>query len=136
MRGLTLPAVMSAAVLGGSVAQAALPPTFVVSSTKAALLVAAGQPVSDLVSARTLALVQGVIQTMFLTKMKSIAMGLVALLFLGTGTGLIGYRAVAGEESPAQSLAKQLPRKQEDDPVKLPGKLKGCGWNWSKRVPC
>jgi RNA polymerase sigma factor (sigma-70 family) len=43
-RGLTLSAVMSAAALGESVAQAALAPTFVVSSTKAALLLAAGQP--------------------------------------------------------------------------------------------
>src|SRR5947199_314792 len=47
-RGLILSAVMSAAVLGESVARAALAPTFVVSSTKAAMLLAVGQPLTEI----------------------------------------------------------------------------------------
>jgi RNA polymerase sigma factor (sigma-70 family) len=43
-RGLTLSAVMTAAALGESATQAALAPTFVVISTRAALLLATGQP--------------------------------------------------------------------------------------------
>jgi hypothetical protein len=42
---------MSATALGESVAQAALAPTFVVSSTKAAMLLAAGQSLSESVVA-------------------------------------------------------------------------------------
>src|SRR5262245_28249007 len=60
-RGLTLAAVLSAAALGESVAQAALAPTFVVSSTRAALLLAAGQPLTEsVITTHVLALTQEV----------------------------------------------------------------------------
>jgi RNA polymerase sigma factor (sigma-70 family) len=70
-RGLTLAAAMSAAALGERVAQAALAPTFVVSSTRAALLLAAGQPLSEsIVATHVLALAQEVLKTMFLNQLK------------------------------------------------------------------
>jgi RNA polymerase sigma factor (sigma-70 family) len=87
-RGLTLGAVMSAAALGESVAQAALAPTFVVSSTKAALLLAAGQPLTEsVVAANVLALTQEVLKTMFLTKLK---LATAAVLCAGLFVVLIG----------------------------------------------
>jgi RNA polymerase sigma factor (sigma-70 family) len=87
-RGLTLPAVMSAAVLGESVAQAALSPTFVVTSTKAALLLAAGKPVAEsLVATNVLALTQEVLKSMFLTKLK---LGTAVVLCAGLFAALIG----------------------------------------------
>ncbi len=87
-RGLTLSAVMSAAALGESVAQAALAPTFVVSSTKAALLLAAGQPLTEsVVATNVLALTQEVLKTMFLTKLK---LGTAAVLCAGLFVALIG----------------------------------------------
>jgi RNA polymerase sigma factor (sigma-70 family) len=87
-RGLTLPAVMSAAVLGESLAQAALTPTLVVSSTKAAVLLATGQTVTEgVVTNQVLALTQEVIKNMFLTKLK---LASAALLCAGLMVAVIG----------------------------------------------
>jgi RNA polymerase sigma factor (sigma-70 family) len=87
-RGLTLPAVMSAAVIGESIAQAALTPTLVVASTKAAVLLAAGQTVTEgVVANQVLALTQEVIKSMFLTKLK---LGTVAVLCAGLIVAMIG----------------------------------------------
>jgi RNA polymerase sigma factor (sigma-70 family) len=87
-RGLTLAAVLSAAALGESVAQAALPPTFVVSSTRAALQLAAGQPLtSSVVTTQVLALTQEVLKAMFATKLK---LGTAAVLCAGLFAALIG----------------------------------------------
>jgi RNA polymerase sigma factor (sigma-70 family) len=87
-RGLTLPAVMSAAVLGESVAQAALSPTFVVTSTKAALLLAAGKPLAEsLIATNVFALTQEVLKSMFLTKLK---LGTAIVLCAGLFAALIG----------------------------------------------
>jgi RNA polymerase sigma factor (sigma-70 family) len=93
-RGLTLSAVLSAAALGESVAQAALAPTFVVGSTKAALLLAAGQPLTEsVVATNVLALTQEVLKSMFLTKLKigtaaALCAGLLAVLIGGSFTAL------------------------------------------------
>jgi RNA polymerase sigma factor (sigma-70 family) len=105
-RGLTLAAVMSAAALGESVAQAALAPTFVVSSTKAALLLAAGQPLTErVVATHVLALTQEVLKTMFLTKLK---LGTAALLCVGLCVALIGGSftslGIAQDAKPALQL--------------------------------
>ena len=87
-RGLTLSAAMSAAVLCESVAQAALAPTFVVTSTRAALLLAAGQPLTDnVVAAHVLVLTQEVLKTMFMAKLK---LGTAAVLCIGLAAALIG----------------------------------------------
>jgi hypothetical protein len=77
-RGLTLGAALSATALGESVTQAALAPTFVVRSTKAAILLAAGKPVTEgVVATKVIALTQEVIKRMFLAKLK---LGAAALL--------------------------------------------------------
>jgi RNA polymerase sigma factor (sigma-70 family) len=87
-RGLTLSAVMSSAAVGESVAQAALAPTFVVSSTKAALLLAARQPLTEsVIATHVLALTQEVVKTMCLTKLK---LGTAAVLCAGLFMAMIG----------------------------------------------
>lgn len=87
-RGLTLGAAVSAAIFGEGVVQAALAPTFVVSSTKAAMLVAAGQPLAEgVVATHVLAVTQEVIKTMFLTKLK---LSTAAVLCAGLFVALIG----------------------------------------------
>src|SRR5579864_9006440 len=90
-RGLTLGATMSSAALGESLAHAALAPTFVVSSTRAAMLLAAGQPLTDgVVTTPVLALTQEVLKTMFLTKLKlGTAAVLCACLFVAIIAGSI-----------------------------------------------
>lgn len=86
-RGLTLSAVMTAAALGER-AQAALAPTIVVSSTKAAMLLVAGQPLTESVVAKNvLALTQEVLKSMLLTKLK---FGTGAALCAGLVVAMIG----------------------------------------------
>jgi len=97
-RGLTLAAALSAAALGASVAQAALTPTFVISSTRAALLLAAGQPLTDSVAAPVLSLTQEVLKAMLRTKVK---LGTAAALCAGLIAALIG------DSFPAQSIAQE-----------------------------
>jgi RNA polymerase sigma factor (sigma-70 family) len=120
-RGLTLSAVMSAAVLGESVAQAALSPTFVVTSTKAALLLAAGKPVAEsLVATNVLALTQEVLKSMFLTKLK---LGTAVVLCAGLFAALIGpsftslsmaQDAKTASVYPVQDLLVTLPKSESD----------------------
>jgi len=87
-RGLALSAVMSAATFGECVAQAALSPTFVVSSTKAAMLLAAGQPLTEsVVATEVIALTQEVLKSMFLSKLR---LGTVVVLCAGLFAALIG----------------------------------------------
>jgi RNA polymerase sigma factor (sigma-70 family) len=87
-RGLTLAATMCAAALGDGVAQGALTPTFVVSSTRAAMLLAAGQSLTEgIVAPHALALTREVLKSMFLAKLK---LATVAVLSTGLFAALIG----------------------------------------------
>jgi RNA polymerase sigma factor (sigma-70 family) len=87
-RGLTLAAAMSAATLTETVAQAALAPTLVVSSTKAALLLATGQSLAESgIATPVLVLTKEALKTMFLTKLK---LGTAAALCAGLFMALIG----------------------------------------------
>lgn len=87
-RGLTLSAALFATALSAGVSQAAVSPTVVLSSTKAALALAGGQPLAaSLVSANVLSLTREVLKTMFLTKLK---LGTALVLCAGLLVTLIG----------------------------------------------
>jgi hypothetical protein len=105
-RFLERTAVMSAAALGESVAQAALAPTFVVSSTKAALLLAAGQPLTpSIVPTHVLTLTQELLKTMCLTKVKlSAAVVLCAGLFAAVIGSSFTSLGIAQDAKPALVL--------------------------------
>src|SRR5947209_7719383 len=65
-RGLTLSAALFATALGDSAAHAALPATFVISWTKAAMALAGGQPLADgIISTTVITLTREVLKTMF-----------------------------------------------------------------------
>jgi RNA polymerase sigma factor (sigma-70 family) len=78
-------------------ASAALLPTALFSSTVNAALCAAKTTVAAAVSAQAAALTQGVIQAMFLSKLKSLVLGVVTLAFLSTGVRVVSYRTLAQE---------------------------------------
>jgi RNA polymerase sigma factor (sigma-70 family) len=87
-RGLTLPVVMFAAMLGESASQGALAPLFVVSLTKAAKLLAGGHLLTEsVVSTKVIALTQEVLKNMFLTNLK---IGTAAVLCAGLFAALLG----------------------------------------------
>jgi RNA polymerase sigma factor (sigma-70 family) len=118
-RGLTLAGVMSAAAVGESALQAALAPTFVVSSARVVMLLTSGQPLADgVISGHVIALTQEVLKTMFLTKLR---LGMAAVLCAGLAVALIGgsfaSMSVAQEAKPTPlvELADNLPGKGESD---------------------
>jgi RNA polymerase sigma factor (sigma-70 family) len=87
-RGLTLSAALFVTALGDNVAHAALSPTLVLSSTKAALLLAAGNPLpAGIISRTALTLTQEVLRSMFLAKLKT---GTATVLCAGLIAALIG----------------------------------------------
>ncbi|MCI0456223.1 MAG: RNA polymerase sigma factor [Gemmataceae bacterium] len=90
-RGLVLTAGSLATALSGTAASACVPLSLITSTVKAASLLAAGRAAATgAVSANAAALSQGVLNAMFLTKVKQ-----VAAVFLLVGAGLAGI-AVAG----------------------------------------
>jgi RNA polymerase sigma factor (sigma-70 family) len=87
-RGLTLSAALFATALRNNVAHAALSPTLVLSSAKAALLLAAGKPLpAGIISGTALTLTQEVLRNMFLAKLK---IGTATVLCAGLIAALIG----------------------------------------------
>jgi RNA polymerase sigma factor (sigma-70 family) len=87
-RGLTLSSALSAAALGENVVQAAIPPMFLVSSTKVAMLIASGQPLTKtVVATNVLILAKEVLTSMFITKLK---LGTIAVLCAGLVLTAIG----------------------------------------------
>jgi RNA polymerase sigma factor (sigma-70 family) len=87
-RGLTLSAALLATALRDNVAHAALSPTLVLSSTKAALLLAAGNPLpAGIIPGTTLTLTQEVLRSMFLAKLK---IGTATVLCAGLLAAAIG----------------------------------------------
>jgi RNA polymerase sigma factor (sigma-70 family) len=116
-RGLTLGAAMSSAALGESLAHAALAPTFVISSTRAAMLLAAGQPLTDgVVTTPVLALTQEVLKTMFLTKLKlGTAAALCAGLFVAIIAGSIPSLSIAQDATPGPLAPKKLERPENPE---------------------
>lgn len=104
-RGVTL----SAAALAGqeslAVASASVPPSLSITTSQAALIYAAGQGLTDVVSFKAAAVAAGVLQSMFLTKLKTIALAavLISLTTFG-GSGLVVLPA-----APAQMAEERGP---------------------------
>jgi RNA polymerase sigma factor (sigma-70 family) len=109
-----------AAVLSQHAAAAA--PTAIVSMTiEAATLVAAGKTAAgSMISAKVAALTEGVLQAMFLTKLKQ-AMGVVLLLTLISLGGVVGTHDTAIGQPAATAEAREVPppaRKTPREPAK------------------
>ena len=100
--GLSLSGGALASALSGG-ASAAVPSPLVSSTAQAALLAAAGQLAASLPAA---ALMRGVLQSMFIAKLKLIAGAMMVVTALGT-TGLV-YRA-AGQPAPAEPRREGKP---------------------------
>jgi RNA polymerase sigma factor (sigma-70 family) len=104
-RGLALSATALAAMLAEN-AQASIPAALWQSSLKAAVLIGTGQALTGVVSTQVGSLVHGVMQTLFMTKMK-VAVGLVLGLGLLALTGKLALQSsvIATPENPVQEAA-------------------------------
>jgi WD40 repeat protein/DNA-directed RNA polymerase specialized sigma24 family protein len=117
-RGLTLAAALAALETARAVASP-LPAALRSAAVKAAVLVSAGQPIApEVVSASVVALAEGVINTMFMMRIKTVmaALLLVAALLTG-GTVLMSRQTVAARQEEGKVIrAARPPAVRADTP--------------------
>jgi RNA polymerase sigma factor (sigma-70 family) len=105
-RGIALSGVLAASLVDGATASAAVPPMLLDSTVKAALVVAAGGPAASVVSAPVAALAEGVMKTMFLSKLR-IVLVLAVVLAIPAAGGLLyrtpGAALVVAADPPAKA---------------------------------
>jgi RNA polymerase sigma factor (sigma-70 family) len=119
-RGLTLSATLLAVALTEQTSSASLPATLTVATVKAALLARGREATAGVVSARVASLTEGVLRTMFLARVKTIALALFAVTALA-GAGLLASRfshAEPVDQSPRREAIALAPRARA--PVPLP----------------
>jgi RNA polymerase sigma factor (sigma-70 family) len=93
---LSVPSLMLGVVLAEEAASAAVPISVLSSTIKAVSLVAAGNAVGGIVSIKVATLIEGVLKTMFVTKMKIATMVLVLVAAVSGAAGLL-YGTQAGD---------------------------------------
>jgi len=106
--GLSLSGTALAAALCESVASAQVPAAWVSATTKAALLIAAGNLTA--VSASSAILMKGVLKSMFLTKLKMMVGAVMIVTALGASGSV--YRAVGQPASPAEKQSDSKPKSE------------------------
>jgi RNA polymerase sigma factor (sigma-70 family) len=128
-RGFTLSTAFLAAALGEGVSRAALSPTLILASTRAAVLLASSQPVAEgLIPAPILSLTRGVLKEMLWTNVKlglSLALGVGLLLAtFAFSLSLMGSADNAKADpplSPAEASPPQASPHLDADGRPLPG---------------
>jgi uncharacterized protein (TIGR03067 family) len=105
-RGVVWPAVFSAVLLSDCIALAVPAPGLFGSTVVAAASVAAGKTVATAASVKVAALTEGVLKTMFLTKLKIVTLVFLTLALLGTGIGMLALPAVAEQEGAKKGAAE------------------------------
>jgi RNA polymerase sigma factor (sigma-70 family) len=88
-----------AVVMAQSAASAYVPTSIVTSTIKAAAMLAAGPVAAGAISGKVFALLEGVLKTMFLNKLKRVTVVLLMILF-GVGSGVLIAKGVADEKKP------------------------------------
>src|SRR5262245_47771105 len=126
-RGLTLSTTLLAVGVAEAGQAPAVPAALLSSTIAAAHGAAQTAAAGGLISAHVAALTQGVIQAMFVTKLKTVAAGLVVFAVVATGAGFVSSQATATEIAliPAavatgeQTQTETAKPGKEQDPVKL-----------------
>jgi RNA polymerase sigma factor (sigma-70 family) len=109
--GFAVSGVSLAVLLANSTATAGMGPTLFTTTTKAAVVVAAGPAaVAGIVSATVSTLTEGVLKTMFIAKIKTTALVLCSVAVLGAGTGGVYYQTrVRAADTPRETESDQQP---------------------------
>ena len=120
-RGITLPAALSAVLLSDCVTSAAPAPELVARVVEAVIDIAAGKTLATAASASVAALTEGAIQAMFVTKIKTIAVVLVAAALVAAGIGTVSLHALQAsptdQRDPVVQPKPALPPAAKDDPA-------------------
>jgi RNA polymerase sigma factor (sigma-70 family) len=125
-RGMTLPAAALATALAASSATGAVPAILAVATLKAALSFSLGKTAASSASAGAVALAEGMMKTMFASKLKLAAVLLLAAAALvGVRAGALWYSPVAARPPAAASKEKEKPADgQPPAPEAKPGQEK------------
>src|SRR5262245_38113932 len=102
-RGLTVAAAALVPALADYVARAAVPLALAQSTTKAAMLFAAGKAAAGIVPAKVAALTEGVLKMMFVNRLKRFAALALAAILAVAGGGLLAHRVLATPRTEARS---------------------------------
>jgi RNA polymerase sigma factor (sigma-70 family) len=98
-RGLALSAGLLTSALSSQAVSAPVSASLINATAKAGLALAAGHAVAGgLVSIKVASLTEEMVRTMFLFKANMIALGLAAALVIGSGAGVVSYRAGSAQE--------------------------------------
>jgi RNA polymerase sigma factor (sigma-70 family) len=93
---------------------AAVPPALAASTVRLAALLAAPEAAAAGLSVQVAALMEGAVRAMFLTKLKAVAVVLLAVGLLTTGAGLLAHRVLA--QKPGESTAPVAPAQAAAQP--------------------
>jgi RNA polymerase sigma factor (sigma-70 family) len=105
-RGLTLSAVLLASMLAENAVAITLPATLVVRTVKAAASIAAGQTTATgIISTRVIALMEGGLKAMWMTKLKLAIATWAALSLVGVGAGVLAKGMLAAQAPAVASAA-------------------------------
>jgi predicted DNA-binding protein (UPF0251 family) len=115
-RGITLSGGALAAILSQNVASAGVPALVASNTIKVANLLAAGQATTGLISVNVAALTEGVLQAMFLNKLRSAICVLLMLATLGLAASGLAHWTQAADHP--ESLSLSAIRKQDDSNLK------------------
>ncbi|MFL5340378.1 MAG: RNA polymerase sigma factor [Gemmataceae bacterium] len=120
-RGITLATALSAVLLSDCVASAAPAPELVARAVEAVADVAAGKTLATAASAAIAALAEGAIKAMFITKLKTIAVVLVAAALVGSGIGAVSLPTLQArptdQRDPVVQPKSALPPAAKGDPT-------------------
>jgi RNA polymerase sigma factor (sigma-70 family) len=118
-RGIVWPAAMSAVLLSQSITTATMAPGMMCSTIGAAAGVAGGRAIASVVSVRTATLVEGVLKTMFMTKLKAAASVVTLTAIFAVGGGFLVHQTAVGQGQPANPVvieADTAPRANRQEP--------------------
>jgi RNA polymerase sigma factor (sigma-70 family) len=113
-RGVTLSGGALAAILSQNIASAGVPASVVSKTIKVASLTAAGQATTGVISAQVVALTEGVLKSMLLTKLKTAFVLAVVVGLLGWGSGVFFWQTQAKAQR-QEAAEKSAPAVQQTD---------------------
>src|SRR5207253_3858508 len=106
-RGLAVSTAALAVALSSQILNAAVPAALATATLRAALLFAAGGAAAGVIASPVAVLAEGVLKTMFLTKLKIAAVVFLTLGVVGSGAGLFTYNALGTEQADAKKAAEK-----------------------------
>jgi uncharacterized protein (TIGR03067 family) len=138
-RGVTLSSGLLFGALAENAASAVVPAALVTATVHAASLSSAAKAAAaGIISTQAVALAEGALHAMFITKLKIMATLLVTLTILGTGAGFVTHHALAGKqaalaevEDRAEAARAGAGSQPKEDKDAIQGVWSIVAWEWN-----